>query len=116
MSTNFRPVLEKWGDASGTFVSPTTLEEILQELAKKSFSGTFESCDYSENRSIFISEGGQFLDYIDSKSIEELASNFTHSSSSDDLNALFGNMKNLTESWRELLNEDGSLIFYIDAY
>lgn len=117
MTTSFRPVIEKFGDSSSTFVSPADLEVIFIELVEKSFAGDIRISDYDEQRSIWIEEGFKFLDYINSKGTAFLASLGDGDSwDQPDLESLFGNMKALATDWQSLIKEDGSLTFYIDQY
>ena len=118
MATNFRPVLETWGTSSASFISPSAVEQVLRDLVVFSFAGECTASEYDETRSLWIEEGQQFLDYLEAKSVEFIMQQNSDYEflNSDDLIALFTNMKNFVPEWRKLIKDDGSLTFYIDQY
>jgi Ran GTPase-activating protein (RanGAP) involved in mRNA processing and transport len=121
MSANFRPVIEKWGPSSDCFIKSDGVEEVLTSLSLASFpGGTLEINEYDEVNVVWIEDGKKFLDYIDSKSVDQLISESSEIAERDDLDdvrILLESIKRLSSEWRQLVDDsDGSLRFYIDQY
>lgn len=114
MAKNFRPVVERWGAASGCFVED--LAGFISTLAEYAGCGRVEETTYGDHISLWIESGSRFLDAVEAYQPGALA---THESSPDDtpaLHSLCSNMKSLASEWRGSLDDDGSLTFYIDAF
>ena len=116
MALNFRPVQETWGKASGCFID--NLISFIEVFAEQSDCGPTEQCPYGQHTSLWISDGSKFLDALEASTFPPTPS-FSDNFEVKDTEAfasLCQNMKNLASAWRESLNNDGSLVFYIDGY
>jgi hypothetical protein len=118
---NFRPVIEQWGSSSDNFLAPNEVEQIIEDIASEdaAAAGKVETQDYGEVRSIWIENGGKFLDFITQQSPVELYEMFSDwdQFDKDDTLSLLGNMHSFASEWRTMIDpKDGSLRFYIDQY
>ena len=119
MSRSFRPVIEKWGSSSSFFIESDAIEEVLTSLSLAAFpTGEVLINEYNEVNVVWIEDGKKFLDYIDSKSVDQLiseSSEIADQADMEDVRSLLGNIKSLSSKWRQLIDgADGSLRFYID--
>lgn len=71
---------------------------------------------YSDSEVIWIEEGRQFLRYLQNEDKFNALRyrEFFPDEDEDSLQSLIGNMRNMSHKWKESLDEDGSLRFYID--
>lgn len=115
MSKSFRAVTETFSEASSCFLSPDELADFLIDLANLHELNGAGPHEYGDYITLWIEKGKEFVDLISQKTYElpEDAKRFD----ADDLRALLGNMRSLASEWSERIDlDDGSLIFYIDAY
>ncbi len=118
MPKSFRPVVEKWGSSSSCFLASNAVERVLTDLTHAAIpAGRMSSTEYGEVNVVWIEEGAKFLDYIESKSVNELAAHIVDIDDVEATQSLLSNIKNLSSEWRQQLDEDdGSLSFYVDQY
>jgi hypothetical protein len=119
MSRSFRPVIENWGTSSSCFIDSDELEKLIESFASDDMSkaGKVETEDYGEVCSVWIEDGKKFLDYIANRTAEQhYEENSDLEFVEEDIKALLGNMVVLVSKWRESIDDDGSLTFYIDQY
>lgn len=123
MSRDFRPVVETWGPNSAIFVESDTLTELLTSLALASFQDSPSSSPvmvtgYGENDVFWIENGNKFLDYVDSKTVEEIIASNREIVAMDEvqeIRSLLQNIKALSPDWRKFVDpKGGALRFYID--
>ena len=123
MGQCFRPVKEVWNLHSSCFIEPKALITLLHDLAARVGTASDEH-DYRENTAVWFEAGNRVLDYIDSDrrfnaesfedSLEEQPVQISRDET-DDLAALFSNMRSLASQWRNSIGEHGELVFYVDA-
>ncbi len=118
MPTSFRPVVEKWGSPSSCFLKSDAVERVLTDLSLAAIpTGRVLSTEYDGVNVVWIAEGAKFLDYIESKSINELAACLVDIDDVEGTQSLLSNIQNLSSEWRQQVDEgDGSLRFYVDQY
>lgn len=122
MARNFRPVEEIWGTGSSVFLPSEKLEEVLVAISENAFAGTVEAADYDDIRSVWIEDAIIFFDFLAEKTTEDLVPlllNHLSMLTDDDavdLKNVIENIKSLAIEWRESIQEDGSINFYIDQF
>lgn len=127
MSRDFRPVVETWGPNSSCFVESDAIVEVLTSLVLASSPDLTSSPDgqvsvngYGEVDVLWIENGKKFLDYVDSKTVDQMISEnseITERPDVEDVRSLIGNIKALSSDWRKLVDpKGGALRFYIDQY
>jgi len=118
MSLSFRPVQEIWGTASSCFIGNPA--EFLEALAEHSGCGPTERHPYAECISVWISDGCKFLDALQTTEFPPALfffyQFFKEENDSAALASLWQNLKALADEWRDSVNTDGSIVFYIDVY
>jgi hypothetical protein len=126
MSRDFRPVVETWGSHSACFVQSDDFQDVLASLAcagspieDEATSDTpLTITGYGEYDVVWIARGDRFLDYVDSKTVDELISEngqIREMDDVDDVRSLLGNIKALSPEWRKLVDpKGGALRFYVD--
>jgi hypothetical protein len=118
MSASFRPVKETWYQGSDQFVSHELLLQIFEHVADE-ISSNHSSTEYGDLTAFRVENGHDFLKYI-TKNEDFTAENFAHNllEEAEEVTAEFlnvmSNMRNSAELWKQALDEDGSLRFYID--
>lgn len=119
MSASFRPVIEKWGPSSDCFIKSDAVEEVLTSLSIAACTNdNVATNEYDDFNVVRIEDGKRFLDYIDSKSVDQLlseSSEIVDQAEQDNVRSLLDNIKSLSSEWRQLIDDsDGSLRFYVD--
>ncbi len=124
MSRSYRPVVETWGSPTGFSGVPADIEDILSFIHHEaSPDGSFEANDYGDLRSVFISDGRTFIDYIMKATLEELCEDcdvecIPDSERRECLRMAIADIKSSAAAdWQNHIDaQDGSLRFYIDQY
>lgn len=114
MARSFRPVQEIWGHASDCFV--TNMEGLLEAIATLGDCGKVEQTEYGDHATIWIENGSRFLETIRDEEFSPTILRQLNSEESEEVRIVCSNMQALESEWRDSLDEDGSLTFYIDAF
>lgn len=114
MALDFRPVQEKWGEASSCFVD--NMACLLEWIADFGGCGRVEQTTYGDNIAVWIEAGTRFLDTIKAYGFQSIVARELHSEDVSAIRSVCSNMRALASKWRNSLNDDGSLTFYIDAF
>lgn len=115
MSATFRAVRVEWGEATSQFLSQANVLCVLESIAQKAETPAETGTAGSELEEFWIEDGHRFLDALRASTQEE----FQHwlelgSEPGSDLEALFDNMQALAESWRQQIDSNGNLRFWLD--
>ncbi len=114
MALNFRPVQEKWGEASSCFVD--NMAGLLQLIADFGGCGRVEQTTYGDNITVWIEAGTRFLDTIEAYRFRSIVVRELRGEGVSAVRSVCSSMRSLAARWRSSLNDDGSLTFYIDAF
>jgi hypothetical protein len=114
MSQSFRPVKETWFPHSSQFIDRDALLAILERIALD-ISSAYEETEYGEVTVFYVSNGADFLRFIE-KDEDFNVAYLGHDIEveADDLQSLLSNMKGLLVEWRKAIDETGALRFYLD--
>ncbi len=120
MSLRFRPVKEVWGEPASCFVNADLMLRVLLTIATEAGSRG-EAYEYGDKTSIWVEDGGKLLDFIRNERLftaERIARalELNKARQLNDLKFLASSMRVLADKWRESIDANGALIFYIDAY
>ncbi len=115
MSLSFRPVKEVWGEPTDQFVSYIAVVELIHKAAEEIGETAIQNT-YGYLEVIWIADGRPFLRFLQNEDKFNILRyrEFFPDEDEAGLQSLISNIRNMAEKWKESLDEDGSLRFYID--
>lgn len=121
--SDFRPVIEKWGDPMSSTLDGDRVNEVITELAESAGCENIESHDYGDKLALGIMEGSKLLDYLESGDVELMTADTgiveygEPDENGDEPNIceqLVRELKDAVPHLRTMLDDGDVLRFYID--
>ena len=114
MSMNFRPVKETWYEGSSQFIEHDLVLAVFEHVAL-AISSEYSQDEYGELTAFWVGNGADFLHYIlTDEDFNSLYVSNDLAITDAGLESLLSNMKNMAGSWKQALDTDNSLRFYVD--